>query len=86
MTREDLLACLKDRPCDVCKFHTDKGCDKWKCVFESELDGEEIIPEQLVGDIMEEVEKEFDKVTIPSINKLLILTKVRNALYKTLHV
>lgn len=25
---------LKDRPCEVCEFHSDKGCSKWKCIFE----------------------------------------------------
>ena len=35
MTREEQLACLIDRPCNACKFH-DKGCSRWKCVFEEE--------------------------------------------------
>ena len=35
MTREEQLACLIDRPCNACKFH-DKGCFRWKCVFEEE--------------------------------------------------
>lgn len=38
MTREDILACLKDRPCNVCKFRFDDGCHKWECVFEQEPD------------------------------------------------
>jgi len=38
MTREELLDCLTDRPCDVCKFHTGNGCTKWKCVFEEPVD------------------------------------------------
>ena len=25
---------LTDRPCEVCEFHSDNGCSKWKCVFE----------------------------------------------------
>ena len=25
---------LKGRPCEVCDFHSDNGCSKWKCVFE----------------------------------------------------
>lgn len=41
MTREEMLACLTDRPCDVCKFHTEKGCKKWSCVFEEEPDDAE---------------------------------------------
>ena len=40
MTREEQLACLKDRPCDVCKMRTDKGCNSWKCVFEQTPDEE----------------------------------------------
>lgn len=25
---------LKGRPCEVCEFHSDNGCSKWKCIFE----------------------------------------------------
>ena len=25
---------LKGRPCEVCEFHSDNGCRRWKCVFE----------------------------------------------------
>lgn len=48
MTREELLDCLTDRPCDVCKFHTETGCSKWKCVFEEPIDENkgEWIPKQ----------------------------------------
>ena len=35
MTDRELLECLKDRPCEACKFHSDKGCSKWDCVFDS---------------------------------------------------
>lgn len=24
---------LNGRPCEVCDFHTEKGCSKWECVF-----------------------------------------------------
>lgn len=34
MTDRELLECLTDRPCTVCKFHTDAGCERWSCVFE----------------------------------------------------
>ena len=34
MTADELLACLTDRPCEVCKFRTFRGCSKWSCVFE----------------------------------------------------
>ena len=40
MTREEQLACLKDRPCNVCKMRTDKGCNSWECVFEQTPDEE----------------------------------------------
>ena len=40
MTREEQLACLKDRPCDVCKMRADKGCSSWECVFEQMPDEE----------------------------------------------
>lgn len=39
MTKDELLACLTDRPCEVCKFHTDLGCSKWSCVFEDKTEG-----------------------------------------------
>lgn len=28
------LCYLKDRPCEVCEFHSENGCSKWECVFE----------------------------------------------------
>lgn len=28
------LSYLKDRPCEVCKCHTEHGCSEWSCVFE----------------------------------------------------
>ena len=31
-----MLACLTDRPCAVCKYHSDNGCTQWKCVFEEQ--------------------------------------------------
>ena len=40
MTREEQLACLEDRPCSVCKFHTDV-CNRWACVFEEEPEEQE---------------------------------------------
>ena len=43
MTREEQLACLKDRPCNVCKMRTDKGCSSWECVFEQTPDEEKNI-------------------------------------------
>ena len=27
------LECLVDRPCSVCKHHTDNGCNQFECVF-----------------------------------------------------
>lgn len=35
MTRADLLHCITDRPCAVCRFNEDgNGCKKWNCMFE----------------------------------------------------
>lgn len=34
MTDKELLDCLTDRPCEVCRFHEEKGCTKWDCVFD----------------------------------------------------
>ena len=36
MNRKEMLACLTDRPCAVCKYHSDNGCTQWKCVFEEQ--------------------------------------------------
>lgn len=46
MTREEQLACLKDRPCDVCKMRTEHGCSSWECVFEQAPDDENSNREQ----------------------------------------
>ena len=32
----DKLKYLKDRPCEVCDFHSDNGCRRWKCIFEED--------------------------------------------------
>lgn len=45
MTREEMLACLNDRPCSVCKFHTESGCEQWSCVFEEEPEEEKAVIE-----------------------------------------
>ena len=34
MTRAEILDCLTDRPCEVCKFHESGRCERWDCVFE----------------------------------------------------
>ena len=41
MTRDAILKCLTDRPCDVCVFHADGHCQTWNCVFEEEPDDAE---------------------------------------------
>ena len=74
MTREEQLACLEDRPCSVCKFHTDR-CNSWTCVFEDEPEEqdpcEDAISRQAVLDAIEELKKiHFDRV--------VVLNKVRD--------
>ena len=27
------IRCLTDRPCPVCRFKTENGCNRWECVF-----------------------------------------------------
>ena len=27
------IRCLTDRPCSVCKFKTENGCNRFECVF-----------------------------------------------------
>ena len=51
MTRQEQLSCLTDRPCAVCKHHTDNGCSQWKCVFE-EQPFEDAISRQAAIDAM----------------------------------
>lgn len=51
MTREEMLARLTDRPCNVCKFHTENGCAKWSCVFEEEPD-DEMTNEEMLDKIL----------------------------------
>ena len=57
MTREEMLACLNDRPCSACKFHTDAGCGRWSCVFEEQPDDTknkgDLISRQAVFDELE---------------------------------
>lgn len=28
------LLVLTKRPCEACKYHTEKGCSQWDCIFE----------------------------------------------------
>ena len=37
--QQDILSYLTDRPCAVCKCHTEDGCSKWECVFEGRING-----------------------------------------------
>ena len=41
MTRAEILNCLTDRPCDVCRFHESGKCERWNCVFEEKPDDAE---------------------------------------------
>ena len=47
MTREEMLACLKDRPCAVCVFKHEDGCHRWTCVFEEEPDDDKVKKEEV---------------------------------------
>ena len=42
MTDKEKLACLTDRPCQVCKYKKENGCCKWSCVFEEESESADI--------------------------------------------
>lgn len=41
MTRAEILNCLTDRPCEVCRFHESGKCERWDCVFEEKPDDAE---------------------------------------------
>lgn len=78
MTREEMLACLTDRPCDVCKFHTEKGCKKWSCVFEEEPDDAENKDKWIpVSERLPEVDEgglsEWVLVTLNSFGKIITM-------------
>lgn len=66
MTDRELLNCLTDRPCDVCKFRGENGCSQWTCVFCDGLFGDmrtkqepsgDLISRQTVLDGIEELKK-----------------------------
>lgn len=70
MTREEILACLTDRPCTVCKFHSENGCGKWNCVFEEEpedkpvnvvLDEMKSIVDRMIDDGLKMIEKRKER-------------------------
>lgn len=49
MTRAEILDCLTDRPCEVCKFHESGRCERWDCVFEEKPDDVEDCEEREQG-------------------------------------
>ena len=61
MTIAEQLSCLTDRPCDVCKFHTENGCDRWECVFEEEPDDCEYYEKERGDMTREEAIKELQE-------------------------
>ena len=58
MTSKELLGCLKDRPCSVCKFRDEEGCHKWNCVFEEPTDDVEF--DSVIEDIKAEIKDQMD--------------------------
>lgn len=67
MTREEMLACLNGRPCDVCNYHTENGCKRWNCVFEEEPDDAENKGEWIP--VSERLPDELESVNITWINR-----------------
>lgn len=61
MTDKEKLACLTDRPCQVCKHKKENGCCKWSCVFEEESESADIekIRAEIEKDTREYVCDEF---------------------------
>lgn len=39
MTREELVSCLEDRPCQACTHHSAAGCRIWTCAFDETKGG-----------------------------------------------
>lgn len=56
MNDKEKLSCLTDRPCTACKFHKEKGCSKWSCVFEEKSD----VPEREKG-TLEKIRAEIEQ-------------------------
>lgn len=61
MTDRELLECLTDRPCNVCKFRTENGCCKWNCVFEEETQLEQEPINKRLEDIKAETRAIIDE-------------------------
>ena len=74
MTDNEKLSCLIDRPCTACKFHKEKGCSKWSCIFEEKSDvpkNKDLISREAVIDLLNQFgyidkEMERDLSAIPS--------------------
>ena len=60
MTRAEILDCLTDSPCEVCKFHESGRCERWDCVFEEKPDDaedcEDAISRQAALDVIAETD------------------------------
>lgn len=62
MTRAEILDCLTDRPCDVCRFHESGRCERWDCVFEEKPDDcEDAISRQAVLDTLDTSDRFMDE-------------------------
>ena len=76
MTSQELINCLEGRPCSVCKFHGETGCQKWKCVFEqppANSTGEYIKKSDLMAKVVTETLSDYtehDVVHADDINSL----------------
>ena len=79
MTRAEILDCLTDRPCDVCKFHESGRCERWDCVFEEEPDDcEDAISRQAAIDVVHEYFEKYlnlnDDICLDGIRSLPSVT------------
>lgn len=74
MTREEQLACLNDRPCEVCKFHKENGCERWACVFEEE-------PED-AGEALRDLDEDTVKAWCKARNICLVTAEYLRSLLK----
>ncbi|MBQ1296955.1 MAG: hypothetical protein IIY21_23115 [Clostridiales bacterium] len=61
MTRAEILNCLTDRPCDVCKFHESGKCERWECVFEEKPDDAEPCEDAISMSVIEDIKAEIGK-------------------------
>ena len=69
MTDRELLDCLTDRPCQVCKFNKEDGCCKWECVFDRKKPTDEICIINDDGTVYNAIPKFIEQLKIKDMDR-----------------